>query len=133
MALRLDPKHVPDGAGAASRRRVGRGKPCRTWCDQVLRDLQVPRAVLQFMNYPTRFDCSGDAEAARQGEIRVPPLEDYAWRLWDYWERHLDPDLSIDRSLRGAVQGQGRRDHRRIVRASARRRRSGSPTPVARS
>ena len=35
----------------------------------------------------------------------MPPLEDYAWRLWDYWERHLDPDLTIDRSLRGAVRG----------------------------
>ncbi|UCE32142.1 MAG: SDR family NAD(P)-dependent oxidoreductase, partial [Burkholderiales bacterium] len=27
------------------------------------------------------------------------------WRLWDYWERHLDPDLMIDRSLRGQVRG----------------------------
>jgi NAD(P)-dependent dehydrogenase (short-subunit alcohol dehydrogenase family) len=36
--------------------------------------------------------------------IRVPSLEDYAWRLWDYWERHLDPDLFIDRSLRGHVR-----------------------------
>jgi NAD(P)-dependent dehydrogenase (short-subunit alcohol dehydrogenase family) len=25
--------------------------------------------------------------------------------LWDYWERHLDPDLHIDRSLRGTVGG----------------------------
>jgi len=32
-------------------------------------------------------------------------LEDYAWRLWDFWERHLDPDLSLDRSLAGAVRG----------------------------
>jgi NAD(P)-dependent dehydrogenase (short-subunit alcohol dehydrogenase family) len=35
----------------------------------------------------------------------VPRLDDYAWRLWDYWERHLDPDLFIDRSLRGHVAG----------------------------
>jgi NAD(P)-dependent dehydrogenase (short-subunit alcohol dehydrogenase family) len=34
----------------------------------------------------------------------VPPLEDYAWRLWDYWERHLDPDLFVDHSLRGKVE-----------------------------
>jgi NAD(P)-dependent dehydrogenase (short-subunit alcohol dehydrogenase family) len=37
--------------------------------------------------------------------ITVPRLEDYAWRLWDYWERHLDPDLFVDRSLRGHVNG----------------------------
>ncbi len=35
----------------------------------------------------------------------MPRLDDYAWRLWDYWERHLDPDLFIDRSLRGHVGG----------------------------
>ena len=35
----------------------------------------------------------------------MPKLDDYAWRLWDYWERHLDPDLFIDRSLKGKVKG----------------------------
>jgi NAD(P)-dependent dehydrogenase (short-subunit alcohol dehydrogenase family) len=34
----------------------------------------------------------------------VPPLEQYAWRLWDYWERHLDPDLFVDRTLKGKVR-----------------------------
>jgi NAD(P)-dependent dehydrogenase (short-subunit alcohol dehydrogenase family) len=34
----------------------------------------------------------------------VPPLEGYAWRLWDYWERHLDPDLFVDRTLKGKVR-----------------------------
>jgi thioester reductase-like protein len=37
--------------------------------------------------------------------IECPNLNDYAWRLWDYWERHLDPDLFIDRSLKGTVGG----------------------------
>ena len=37
--------------------------------------------------------------------ITVPAFEDYAWRLWDYWERRLDPALFVDRSLRGAVAG----------------------------
>ena len=35
----------------------------------------------------------------------MPALEDYAWRLWDYWERRLDPDLFVDRTLRGRVAG----------------------------
>lgn len=34
----------------------------------------------------------------------MPRLDDYAWRLWDYWERHLDPDLFIDRSLKGKIE-----------------------------
>ena len=29
----------------------------------------------------------------------------YAWRLWDHWERHLDPDLFKDRSFGAAVNG----------------------------
>jgi short-subunit dehydrogenase len=35
----------------------------------------------------------------------VPALEAYADRLWDYWERNLDPELFKDRSLRGAIEG----------------------------
>ena len=104
MAMRLDPKvfaMVPEGMLGA----LGRNKPLQNVFDQVLRDLQVPRAVLQFMNYPTRFDSSATQKLLDKARIRVPPLEDYAWRLWDYWERHLDPDLSIDRSLKGAVKG----------------------------
>src|SRR4029079_18249729 len=37
--------------------------------------------------------------------IEVPPLESYADRLWDYWERNLDPDLFRDRPLASAVRG----------------------------
>jgi short-subunit dehydrogenase len=104
MAVRIDPKvfaMVPEGMLSA----LERNKPLQNVFDQVLRDLQVPRAVLQFMNYPTRFDSSATQTLLDKARIRVPPLEDYAWRLWDYWERHLDPDLSIDRSLKGAVKG----------------------------
>ena len=45
----------------------------------------------------------------------MPELDGYAWRLWDYWERHLDPDLFVDRSLRGKVEQQGGADHRRFL------------------
>jgi NAD(P)-dependent dehydrogenase (short-subunit alcohol dehydrogenase family) len=71
----------------------------------VMQDLGLPEGILTFVNYPTRFD-SREAQAALAGSgIEVPPLESYAWRLWDYWERHLDPELKIDRSLKGAVRG----------------------------
>jgi NAD(P)-dependent dehydrogenase (short-subunit alcohol dehydrogenase family) len=69
----------------------------------VLRDLGLPDDILTFINYPTRFDCREAEALLEPAGIRVPPLEDYAWRLWDYWERHLDPDLFVDRSLRGRV------------------------------
>jgi NAD(P)-dependent dehydrogenase (short-subunit alcohol dehydrogenase family) len=37
--------------------------------------------------------------------ISVPALDSYAAKLWDYWERNLDPDLFKDRSFEGAVAG----------------------------
>jgi NAD(P)-dependent dehydrogenase (short-subunit alcohol dehydrogenase family) len=71
--------------------------------DAVMKDLGLPDEILTFINYPTRFD-SRDAESLlKPAGIFVPPLEEYAWRLWDYWERHLDPDLFVDRSLHGRV------------------------------
>ena len=79
--------------------------PVRRIKQAVMKDLGIPEDMFTFINYPTRFDCR-DTEAALKGSgIACPDLNDYAWRLWDYWERHLDPDLFIDRSLRGATGG----------------------------
>ncbi len=76
-----------------------------TIADAALSDLGIPRSVLVYVNYPTHFD-SRQAEAALEGTgISVPPLEAYAGKLWDYWERHLDPDLFRDRTLLGAARG----------------------------
>lgn len=79
--------------------------PVRRVRNAIMKDLGLPEDMLTFVNYPTRFDCR-DAQAALKGSgVTCPNLKDYAWRLWDYWERHLDPDLHIDRSLRGTVAG----------------------------
>jgi len=79
-------------------------KPARRIKDQILKDLGIPADVMGLINYPTRFDCRETLKALKGTDIAVPPLETYAWKLWDYWERHLDPDLFIDRSLSGAVK-----------------------------
>jgi NAD(P)-dependent dehydrogenase (short-subunit alcohol dehydrogenase family) len=79
--------------------------PVKRITDQVLADLGIPRSVLVYINYPTDFD-STKAQTALEGTgISVPPLPSYAERLWDYWERNLDPDLFRDRSLSGAIGG----------------------------
>jgi NAD(P)-dependent dehydrogenase (short-subunit alcohol dehydrogenase family) len=79
--------------------------PVRRIQKQVLSDLGIPKDMFTFVNYPTRFDTREADRALKGSGISVPHLEDYAWRLWDYWERHLDPDLFIDRSLAGKVRG----------------------------
>lgn len=79
--------------------------PVRRARNQVLTDLGIPKDVFAFINYPTKFDNRETAKALKGSGIAVPKLETYAWRLWDYWERHLDPDLFIDRSLEGKIKG----------------------------
>ena len=79
--------------------------PVRRIRNAVMKDLGLPDDMLTFVNFPTRYD-RRELDAALKGSgIECPRLEDYAWRLWDYWERHLDPDLFIDRSLKGTVGG----------------------------
>jgi len=79
--------------------------PIRRITNQVFHDLGLPPDMMQFVNYPTKFDCRETERVLRGSGIILPRLDDYAWRLWDYWERNLDPDLFIDRSLRGHVRG----------------------------
>ena len=91
------PKSVKKGLMALS--------PVRRVYRAVMKDLGLPEDMFTFINFPTRYDCR-EMEAALNGSgIECPNLRDYAWRLWDYWERHLDPDLFIDRSLKGTVGG----------------------------
>ncbi|HSN01209.1 MAG TPA: SDR family oxidoreductase [Rudaea sp.] len=79
--------------------------PVKRFTGAMLRDLGIPAAAMRMINYPTRFDCRETERALKGTKIRVPNLPDYAWRLWDYWERHLDPDLFVDHSLSGKVRG----------------------------
>ena len=79
--------------------------PVRRVRNAVMKDLGLPEDILTFVNYPTRFDDRDTQRALKGSGIACPPLKDYAWRLWDYWERHLDPALKIDHSLKGTVAG----------------------------
>ena len=84
---------------------LGSLAPVKRAMKVVLSDLGIPRDVFQFVNWPTRYDNREAAKALKGSGIGVPDLEGYAPALWDYWERHLDPDLFIDRSLSGRVKG----------------------------
>ena len=103
MQMRLDarlfsfiPQPIKQGLGMLP--------PVRRIVNQVLGDLGIPRDVLSFFNYPTKFDTREADRALKGTDIKVPSLDTYAWVLWDYWERHLDPELFIDRSLSGHVR-----------------------------
>jgi NAD(P)-dependent dehydrogenase (short-subunit alcohol dehydrogenase family) len=84
---------------------LGSLSPVRRAVRAILTDLGIPRDVFQFINWPTRYDNREAAKALRGSGITVPHLETYAAKLWDYWERNLDPDLFIDHTLSGRVKG----------------------------
>jgi NAD(P)-dependent dehydrogenase (short-subunit alcohol dehydrogenase family)/thioester reductase-like protein len=104
LSMRIDSsllKALPKGAlGMLMQLPAGRGVR-----RAFLADFGIPEQVLDYIGLTAEFD-TRDAERALGGSgISVPPLESYADKLWDYWERNLDPDLFKDRSFEGAVNG----------------------------
>jgi len=79
--------------------------PLQRIVDNLLAELGIPRRVIAYADQPTRFDCRETTRVLAGTGIQVPKLDTYAHRLWDYWERNLDPDLFRDRSLAGAIGG----------------------------
>ena len=104
MSLQLEPR-VLATATALLASVTQSSLPVARIVDQVLHDLGIPRAVVELLDYPTTFDASHTQALLAANDVRLPKLEDYAWRLWDYWERCLDPELHAARNLRAAVTG----------------------------
>ncbi len=96
-ALRMLPKNTTSMIGALP--------PVAKSRQAILGDLGIPEEMLKFVNWRTTYDDSNTARALSGTDITCPPLADYAWKLWDHWERHLDADLFRDRSLRGSIEG----------------------------
>ena len=103
MSMRIDARmfaFVP----SAVRQALSNLPPVRRMVNTFLRDFGIPSEVMRMINYPTRFDTRECERALRGSKIKFPDLKSYAWRIWDYWERHLDPALFVDRSLSGKVR-----------------------------
>ena len=71
----------------------------------VLADFGIPDEILGHVALKPEFDTRDTERVLKGTGIEVPPLESYSEKLWDYWERQLDPDLYKDRSFEGAVNG----------------------------
>jgi thioester reductase-like protein len=102
--MRLDPM-VVDLVPSSLKRLTGSLPPVDRVRKALFEGLAVPDEALQFLDWRTTFDARNAQEALAGTDISVPPFSDYAWRIWDHWERHLDPDLHRDTSLRGAIGG----------------------------
>ncbi len=104
MAMRIDSRmfgFIPPFI----RQSVKNLPPVKRLTGAIMNDFGIPPSVLSFINYPTRFDARETERVLKDTGIEVPRLTDYAPVVWDFWERHLDPDLFKDRTLRGTVEG----------------------------
>ncbi|MEA2446133.1 MAG: hypothetical protein QOJ12_3425, partial [Thermoleophilales bacterium] len=71
----------------------------------LLSDFGIPEEVLGHVGFSAQFDTRDTERALKGTGIEVPPLDTYADRIWDHWERALDPDLYKDRSFEAAING----------------------------
>jgi NAD(P)-dependent dehydrogenase (short-subunit alcohol dehydrogenase family) len=72
---------------------------------QILADLGIPEEIIGHVAFTAQFDTRDTEHALAGSGIEVPPLNSYAEKIWDYWERELDPDLYKDRSFEAAING----------------------------
>ncbi|HET7419527.1 MAG TPA: SDR family oxidoreductase, partial [Candidatus Dormibacteraeota bacterium] len=80
-------------------------KVAQTLKRRLLDRVQIPEEAIRFSASRARFTCDR-AQAALAGTgISCPPLPSYAWKIWDYWERHMDPEALTDGNLRRALEG----------------------------
>jgi len=104
FAMRID-SHLTNAIPASIRTGVMAVPPVKRIYTQLLRDFGVPPDAMKNRDFLCHFDARDTLRALTGTGIAVPPLDTYAPRLWDYWERNLDPDLFHDRSLAGAIKG----------------------------
>jgi len=101
FALRIDrrmTRMIPGGFSA-----MGSLPAVRRMREQALSRLGIPEAAFTYMDYPATFDSTGAQAALAGSGVSCPPLRDYAWKVWDYWERHLDPQLPTPGNVRRVV------------------------------
>jgi NAD(P)-dependent dehydrogenase (short-subunit alcohol dehydrogenase family) len=104
FAVQLD-NDLTEPATGIARTALGLLPGAKSVSKRVLNEIGLPGDVLGYIDYPTHFDSTQAQKALKGSGIAVPPLETYAAKVWDYWERNLDPDLFKDRSLSAAVRG----------------------------
>src|ERR687893_1500570 len=104
FAMRVDP-HMTNAIPKQVRKGVMALPTVKRIRHQLYADLGIPPAAMENRDFRCTFDARDTQRALSGTGIAVPPLATYAPRLWDYWERNLDPDLFRERSLTHSIQG----------------------------
>jgi NAD(P)-dependent dehydrogenase (short-subunit alcohol dehydrogenase family) len=84
---------------------LGRWRVFQALRRQLLEGVRIPEAALSYVDNRARFGAAHTLAALEGTGVACPPLRDYAWKIWDHWERHLDPQAPTPENYRAAVQG----------------------------
>jgi NAD(P)-dependent dehydrogenase (short-subunit alcohol dehydrogenase family) len=103
FTLRFDPK-VFNFMPSVLKDLLAKLPPVKRLKATVLERFGLPESSTVLMKYETRYDSRETQKLLEGSGISVPKLRSYAPQVWDYWERNLDPDLFIDRTLEGQVK-----------------------------
>jgi len=71
---------------------------------RLLDGVRIPESAIRYVSSRARFTCDNTLAALDGSGVACPPLSSYAWKVWDYWERHLDPEAPTERNLRAALR-----------------------------
>ncbi|MEA2217399.1 MAG: hypothetical protein QOJ35_25 [Solirubrobacteraceae bacterium] len=104
LALRID-KRLTDALPKGTLSMLMKLPQLRDVRRTLLADFGIPEEVVEHMALKPQFDTRDTERALAGSGIEVPELHTYANRLWDYWERTLDPDLYKDRSFEHLING----------------------------
>src|SRR4051794_5133645 len=104
LALRVD-KRLTDALPKGVVSMLMQLPPVKEARKSLLADFGIPEEIVDHIALRPQFDTRDTERALKNSGIEVPALEEYSTRLWDYWERNLDPDLFKDRSFEHAVNG----------------------------
>ncbi len=102
FTLRFDPK-VFNFMPSVLKDLLAKLPPVKRLKSAIFERFGLPESAAILMKYETRYDSRRTQALLAGSGISVPKLPSYAPQVWDYWERNLDPDLFIDRTLEGQV------------------------------
>ena len=103
FTLRFDPR-VFNFMPTVLRDLLAKLPPVKRLKSAVFERFGLPESASVLMKYETHYDSRRTQALLEDSGISAPKLSSYAPAIWDYWERNLDPDLFIDRTLEGQVR-----------------------------
>jgi NAD(P)-dependent dehydrogenase (short-subunit alcohol dehydrogenase family) len=73
--------------------------------EELLRDFGIPIEAMGVANWRVRFDTTNLVAGLQGTGVTCPQQHEYMQVLWDYWERHLDPDRDPEAKRRAVMRG----------------------------